>query len=115
MRSKMVAHHILLCELDQSKLFITKHKKKDSDDGSKDLDDEKLHDIHMRFINNQVSESEGEQSKGEDGSEEESDNTETVDEMIKESKGSTQKPEVTEIEKVDQKILKTLSEDVVNT
>ena len=33
-----------------------------------------------------MSEREGEQSKGEDGSEEESDNTETVDEMIKESK-----------------------------
>ena len=107
----MVAHQILSRELDS---------KKDSDDASEDLDDEKLHDIHMRFINNQMSESEGEQSKGEDGSEEESDNTETVDEMIKESKpnakikdkGSTQKSEVAEMEKIDQKILKTFNEPV---
>ena len=65
------AHHILLCELDISKLLKTKHEKEDSDDGSKDLDDEKLYDLHNRFINKQMSESEEEQSKGEDGSEEE--------------------------------------------
>ena len=122
------AHHILLCELDISKLLKTKHEKEDSDDGSKDLDDEKLHDLHMRFIINQISESEGEQSKGEDRSEEESDNTETVDEMIKESKpntkmkdkGSTHKSEVTEMKEIYQELLKTLNEhvakeDVVDT
>ena len=110
------AHHILLCELDQRKLLKTKHKKEDSNDGSKDLDDEKLHELHMRFINNQMSESEEEQNRGEDGTEEESDNTETVDEMIKESKpnakrkdkGSRQKSKITETKEIDQKILKTL-------
>ena len=41
------AHHIMLCELDQSKLLKTKHNEEDSDDGSKELDDEKLHDLQM--------------------------------------------------------------------
>ena len=63
---------------------------------------------------------EEEQIKGEDGSEEESDNTETVNEIIKEStphakrkdEGSRQKSEVTEMEELDQKILKTLNKPV---
>ena len=82
----------------------------------------------MRFINNQMRESEGEQSIGADGSEEDSDNTETVYEVIKESKpnakrkdkGSKQKSKVTEMDKIVKKILKTFNEpvareDVVDT
>ena len=60
--------------------------------------------------------------KREDGSEEESDCTETVDEMIKESKpntkmknkGSTHKSEVTEMKEIYQELLKTVNSYVID-